>query len=271
MRFMNMTKPMNVVVIGGSRGIGLGLVTKYLSLGHQVIATHRNNSRRDGLQALREKYPERLKLAQLEMTDYGALPAFKEQLPEKIDILILNAGVMLCPPGSIPQTETVEEMRTTMETNAFAPDQIMRVLYPKLLHPNACAVYMSSTLSSPAENLKGRYSSYRASKIAGNMLFQNWNISLAKDWLEAGKDLESRPIAFPISPGVVQTDMGGPTSPLTVEESVTGMVQVITEVRRHKQSGLYLYDGRLLQGFPEPEVVGALRKQVFTPEFPGYS
>lgn len=253
--------PLNVVVIGGSRGIGLGFVKEYLAQGHKVLATYRDNGKSDGLQALKESNPQNLELCELEITDYKAIGVFKEKIHKPIDILILNAGVMQCPPGSQLVTETIEQMRQTMEINTYAPDQIMRVLFDKLLHPNSCAVYISSTLSCTSANLKGRYQSYRASKAAGNIIFQNWNIQLAKEWLDKGGELNNRPCAFPISPGVVQTDMGGPTSPLTVVQSVSGMVRVINDVREHKHCSLYLYDGSVLDSYPEPEWVTAKMKQ----------
>lgn len=251
--------PLNVVVVGGSRGIGLGFVKEYLSQGHKVVATYRDNGKWDGLKKLKELFPSTLETVELEITDYKAIDLFKDKIAGAIDILILNAGVLLCPPGSQLLTETVEEMRQTMEVNTYAPDQMMRVLFPKLVNSHSCAVYLSSTLSSQADNLKGRYQSYRASKAAGNIIFQNWNIQLAKEWLEHEGALEDRPSAFPISPGVVKTDMGGENSPLTVEESVSGMVKVISDVRKHKNCSLYLYNGNILQQFPEPEIVTAKR------------
>ncbi|WP_162264413.1 SDR family NAD(P)-dependent oxidoreductase [Legionella quateirensis] len=254
--------PLNVVVIGASRGIGLGFVKEYLTQGHNVLATYRNNGKWDGLRVLKEEYAGRLELSELETTDYEAVDLLKDKIHRPIDILILNAGIILCPPGSQPLTERVEDIRRTMEVNTFAPDQIMRTLFPKVLHPHSCAVYMSSTLSSSANNLKGRYQSYRASKAAGNILFQNWNIELAKEWFVNGGAVDDRPCAFPISPGVVQTDMGGPTSPLTVSESVAGMVKVIHDVRKHKQCSLYLYDGSVLEAYPEPEIVTAKRTEL---------
>lgn len=246
-------KPLNVVVVGGSRGIGLGFVKEYLAQGHRVHATYRDNGKWDGLKLLRQSYDYNLELSELEITDYKAVELFNDKIKAPIDILILNAGVILSPSGSQPTTETVEQIRQTMEVNTFAPDQVMRVLFPKLLHPHSCAVYMSSTMSCMSENVKGRHQAYRASKAAGNIMFQNWNTQLAKEWLENQGTLDELPCAFPISPGVVQTDMGGASSPLTVAESVSGMVKVINEVRKHKKSSLYLYDGSMLQEFPEPQ------------------
>lgn len=249
---------LNVIVVGASRGIGLGFVKHYLRLGHQVIATHRNNA--PWLKELQKEYADNLSLKTLDVREKTAVKEFTGDIKNPIDVLILNAGVWLCPKGASPQDETIEQIRETMEVNTFAPYNIMLNLFPKLLNADSCVVYLSSTMASLADNSRGRYSSYRASKIAGNIFFQNWDIELAKAWIAKGQDLSARPVAFPISPGVVQTDMAGASkAPLTVEESVLGMTQVISSVRTHKKSGFYLYDGSLLQAFPEPAVVTASR------------
>ncbi|KTD07262.1 SDR family NAD(P)-dependent oxidoreductase [Legionella jamestowniensis] len=241
-----------VVIIGGNRGIGLGFVQEYLSRGCFVYATYREQSKRDELMALKSSYSNSLELISLDVRDKQAIICLAEEINGTIDILILNAGIIRSPSGSHPLIETEEQLRETMEVNTFAHDNIMRALFAKLLHSNSCAVYVSSTLSSYSHNLKGRYSSYRASKAAGNVLMQNWNIELSSIWLAQGNSPDDRPCAFPISPGLVQTDMGGGRGDLTVKQSVSQMVSVIADVRKHKRCSFYLYDGSVLQSYPEP-------------------
>lgn len=49
--------------------------------------------------------------------------------------------------------------------------------------------------------------------------------------------------------------------PLTVSESVSGMVKVINSVRYHYlPNSFYLYNGNTLQQFPEPEIVKMKRE-----------
>ncbi|CEK09600.1 SDR family NAD(P)-dependent oxidoreductase [Legionella hackeliae] len=240
------------VVIGGNRGIGLGFVKEYLTAGYCVYATYREQSNQDELLALKKIYSNNLLLISLDVRDKQAIAYLSEEIKGFIDVLILNAGIIRCPSGSHSLIETEEQLRETMEVNTFAHDNIMRALFSKLLHANSCAVYISSTLSSTADNLKGRFGSYRASKAAGNILMQTWNIELASIWLNEGNPLGNRPCAFPISPGLVQTDMGGGRGELTVKQSVSQMISVIEKVREHKHCSLYLYDGSILQSYPEP-------------------
>ncbi|MDP1836410.1 MAG: SDR family NAD(P)-dependent oxidoreductase [Chlamydiales bacterium] len=254
-----------VVVIGGNRGIGLGFVQYYLSRPeYSVIATYRDPERVSELLALEERYPDRIRIYQLDVTDEEAITHFATNVTEGVDILVLNAGIVRGAPRSHPPQNTAQEARELMEVNAYAPDNIMRALYLKLLKPHSCAVYITSTLSHHGSNITGRTHHYRASKAAGNMLIQDWNIELARLWVEEMKgDYRTRPCAFPISPGLVKTDMSGPNSnaPLTVEQSVKGMTAVITEVRQgDKQCSLRLYDGSTLEPYPDPLVVTNAKK-----------
>ena len=64
-----------------------------------------------------------------------------------------------------------------------------------------------------------------------------------KEWKERYPDkLSQTPFAVAICPGHVKTDMGGENAALTVEESVSEMMDVISYVTRTKKSnGLYMH------------------------------
>jgi NAD(P)-dependent dehydrogenase (short-subunit alcohol dehydrogenase family) len=255
-KLMKSSKAETVLIIGGNRGIGLGFVEYYLTKPQcQVIATYRDVEKMDALNALKQAHSDKLYLYQLDIRDEIAISHFAKNVPEQLDVLILNAGIIRETRGAHPQHNTLQDARELMETNVYGHDALMRVLYLKLLKPNSCVVYISSTVSHAGSNVVGRFHHYRASKAAGNTLMQNWNIELARLWLEEKKgDLSTRPCVFPISPGHVKTDMAGPNSnaPLTVAQSVQGMTAVIEAVRHHKDCSLYLYNGEVLERYPEP-------------------
>jgi NAD(P)-dependent dehydrogenase (short-subunit alcohol dehydrogenase family) len=247
-----------VVIIGGNRGIGEGFVKHYLAQGCSVIATYRDPTKKETLEDFKRFHPERFSLYQLDVREKDQIQKFSNTLKGNIDILILSAGIIRGARGSHPPDNTVHEARELMEVNTYGPDNVLRALHLKMLHPHSCTVYISSTLAHTGSNLTGRHHHYRASKAAGNILMQDWNIELARIWLESGHDYKVRPCVFPLSPGVVKTDMSGgaqSTAPLTVEESVEGMASVISTIRQSKKCSLYLYDGSVLEKYPEPLAV----------------
>ena len=113
---------------------------------------------------------------------------FAHTLKKEIDILVLNAGIIRGAKGAYPPNNTLQEARELMDVNTYAPDALMRALYLKLLKAHGCAVYISSTLSHSGSNVTGRSHHYRASKAAGNLLIQNWNIELARIWVDEKKE-----------------------------------------------------------------------------------
>ena len=59
------------LIIGASRGLGLGLTEAYLVRGWNVVATLRSQSNPAGLAALQERFPDRLRVEQLDINERG--------------------------------------------------------------------------------------------------------------------------------------------------------------------------------------------------------
>ena len=84
-----MTTARTALIIGASRGLGLGLVQTLLADGWQVTATVRNPQKAEALQALGD-----VRIEQLDMDDQQAQIALSEQLKGQVfDLLFVNAGV----------------------------------------------------------------------------------------------------------------------------------------------------------------------------------
>jgi len=169
----------------------------------------------------------------LEVTDYPAVTGLADKLSgEAIDVLINNAGIAgreatvlgLIDPAVWQQAFEVNALAPLMMAEAFV-EHVARSQQRKM-------IAISSILGSIGRNTGGRYT-YRASKTALNM---EWNC-LAKDLEPKGV------ICVALHPGWVQTDMGGATATLTIEQSVPSMVKVIDGLKP-SDNGRYLqYDG----------------------------
>ena len=91
---------------------------------------------------------------------------------------------------------------------------------------------MSSGLGSIARN-DGRDPIYRSSKAALNQVTKTLSV-----------ELKSRGITVvAVSPGWVQTDMGGAAAPLTAEVSIAGLRKVIAGLAAKDSGRFKHYDG----------------------------
>ena len=207
-----------VLIVGASRGIGLGLAREFLERGWAVGATVRATSDRRPIEALRTEYGDRLWTAIADTRSREDIAALGRSLSErglKLDVLVINAGVG----GDVSaMNEPIEEARFTevMMTNAFAPLVIADALFDHMAADGLVA-FISSITGSVSLNTSGRWEGYRASKAALNSLVR----SFAARRSGAGRTI------LAIHPGYVRTDMGGPNATIGLEESVPGVADVI--------------------------------------------
>jgi NAD(P)-dependent dehydrogenase (short-subunit alcohol dehydrogenase family) len=217
-----------VLLLGASRGIGLGLVDEYLDRGWRVIATQRSRSSAPAL-------AERVKTANGALTVLRAdinrpedLVALSQQLSNvTLDLLFVVAGISDDPNQTIGQIST-EEFNHLMVTNALSPMRALEQL-AKYVRPEGSLAVMTSALGSISENTTGGYEAYRASKAALNMLLRSYAA-------RAGGDRS----ILALMPGWVKTDMGGPDAPVEVKDSTAGLVDTIG--KHAGQPGLVFVD-----------------------------
>jgi NAD(P)-dependent dehydrogenase (short-subunit alcohol dehydrogenase family) len=200
-----------VLLIGASRGLGLGLAGEYLSRGWQVVATVRSAAGAAALRAL--PGAERLQVETFDVTAPGAPEALAEKLGDThLDVLFVVAGQSK---GGVNPVHTVAPEVAAQEflVNSYAPPVVAEALLG-LLKPGGTVVFMTSVLGSLARS-QGGMEVYNASKAALNMLA----IGFAK------RHADRRVILM--HPGWVKTDMGGEHAPLDVATSARGMSDVI--------------------------------------------
>ena len=207
----------HILIIGASRGIGLGLTQEFAKRGWQVTASERDRS--EDLHDAADGSDDAITVTTIDVTD----PASYEGLdlaPGSLDAVIVNAGITGAKHQSADQA-TGDEVAHVMMTNAFGPIRAARALLPKIKDGGVLGL-MSSKMGS-IDDSSGGYELYRTSKVAQNML--------AKGVFE--QDAKPRDIAvLSLHPGWVQTDMGGPNATLTIEESVSGLADVVENQSR---------------------------------------
>lgn len=204
----------NVLITGANRGIGLGLCEHYLNAGWQVIAACRNSQNLPAqLQASKSVHA-----LEIDLSCEGSIKAFAkevEALALPLDLLINNAGVTAHEEfGEWTQAAFMD----TLRVNSVAPAMLAQALSPRLAQASTL-VQLSSGLASikGAKSNIDPFCSYSMSKAALNM-----------STMKLAAILRQRNICVvSMSPGWVQTDMGGAEAPDTIPEAVKKMADSI--------------------------------------------
>jgi NAD(P)-dependent dehydrogenase (short-subunit alcohol dehydrogenase family) len=216
-------------ITGANRGLGLEFARQLSKRPETtIIATAREPEKAGELARLVHD------VVPLDVASESSIAGLRERVKDRpIDVLINNAGVS----GKAKTVAELglEELQRVFGINAFGPMLVTRALLANLRAGKRKTVFnITSQLGSIANNTGGSTYSYRASKTALNQL----TVSMAN---------ELRPEGFccvVVHPGWVQTDMGGPNAPLTVEQSVTAMLKVLDGLTGGESGKFLNYDGK---------------------------
>ena len=141
------------LIIGASRGLGLGLAREYLARGWHVVGTVRGSARTP-LHELAEKAGGKLEIETVDITEPAQTTALRDRLAKRhFDLLFVNAGISNGPAETIA-TVSNETFIQVMVTNALSPMRVVEMFEPLVPSKGAIAV-MSSGLGSVADNEAG--------------------------------------------------------------------------------------------------------------------
>ena len=220
-----------VLIIGASRGIGLEFVRQYREAGDRVIATARDDA---GLERLKALGAQALRL---DVADPASVSGLAWALDgEKIDLALYVAGVYVQADARTPPTQ--EDFDRIMRTNVLGAMQAIPQVAPLVeAQPRGRFAFITSAMGR-IEGVESSYAwVYRVSKAALNMAVATAQLDYPQATMVA------------ISPGWVQTDMGGPDAALTPEISVTSMRKALDAVTPQDRGAFLDYDGRRFEGW----------------------
>ena len=207
-----MSSNRTALIIGASRGIGLGLVRQLHSDGWQVTATVRTPARATELQALNG-----VQIELLDIDDSAALDALTQRLQGQVfDLLFVNAGI-LGPGHQSAAQATNEELGQLFMTNVTAPIRLAERLVGQLRPQTGVLAFMSSGLGSVANPEGNNLALYKASKAALNSMTNSFVTQLGETGLPV----------LSMHPGWVKTDMGGEGADIDVDTSTRGLVDQV--------------------------------------------
>jgi NAD(P)-dependent dehydrogenase (short-subunit alcohol dehydrogenase family) len=147
----------SVLVTGAARGIGRAIVDHLASTGWDVIAGVRTDQDAD---SVTKAHPQRVSAVILDITDAGHIAKLAKSLPERLDAVINNAGIVVAGPV---ETISPDGWREQLEVNVIGQFAVTQAVLPQLRKARGRVLFISSVNGRIATPMLGPYS---ASKFA---------------------------------------------------------------------------------------------------------
>jgi len=166
-----------VLVTGAGRGIGKSIVEHLASRGWDVIAGVRSESDADVVTALD---PQRISSVILDVTDAEHIAKLDDSLPERLDAVVNNAGIVVSGPM---ETVSPDDWRRQLEINVIGQLAVTQAVLPRLRKSRGRVVFISSVNGRLSMPLVGAYCASKfaleAAAEALRMELRPWRIGVA--------------------------------------------------------------------------------------------
>ncbi|HXS28927.1 MAG TPA: SDR family oxidoreductase [Steroidobacteraceae bacterium] len=226
----------SVLITGASRGLGLELARQYAADRWTVYAACRDPAGARGLAEISARESrESFSVLPMDVTDASSVAHAARAVSGPLDVLINNAGIM----GGNQSFGRMdyEGWDEVLRVNTIAPLRVTEAFASHLERgERRLIVTITSGLASIGDNTSGGWIAYRSSKAAVNMVMRSLAVGLAS----------RRITCVVVSPGWVQTDMGGPSATLTAAESVSALRSLFARLRPSDSGKFFGHDGKEL-------------------------
>lgn len=208
------------LVTGGNRGIGYAVCGQLADMGLHVILTSRDPTKGDEAAHELRTAQRSISSYPLDVTDRDSIQRLYEYVSEqfgRLDVLVNNAGVYL-DSGVSALEVTVQAVEDSMATNLYGPLRLCQRFILMMRRQNYGRVVNVSTDMATLDGMGGYAAAYRMSKTALSALTR----ILASE--TQAHDIKVNAM----SPGWVQTDMGGSSAPRTADQGADTITWLAT-------------------------------------------
>ncbi len=213
--------PPTILLIGASRGLGHAMAAEFLNKGWDVVGTVRGGHDRTMLHDLADEHAGHVEIETLDICAPSQIADLRGRLSGRLfDIVFVNAGITNREPTQTIGEVSTEEFVEVMTTNALSPMRVIESLEP-CVAPAGLIGVMSSGQGSIANNERGQRELYRGSKAALNMFMRSF----------AARQAGSPRAMVVMAPGWIRTALGGAEAPLSIEDSIPKLVDVLLSKR----------------------------------------
>ncbi|ACB50617.1 putative short-chain dehydrogenase/reductase (SDR) superfamily [Crocosphaera subtropica ATCC 51142] len=244
----------NILIIGASRGIGLGFVKILIEREERVniYATYRQKETAQELFKLQIQYSHSLTLLQLDIIEEEQISNLAKQLKQEISELhlVINCvGILhednINPEKSLRHINT-ENLLTYFQVNSIASVLLAKHLLPFFRHSHqSIFAAISAKVGSIEDNYLGGWYGYRASKAALNMFLKTISIEYKRTCPHT--------IVVALHPGTTDTNLSKPFQknvPLeklfSVERTVKQLLTIIDNLTENDTGQFFSWDGNCL-------------------------
>jgi NAD(P)-dependent dehydrogenase (short-subunit alcohol dehydrogenase family) len=127
-----MTDARRALVVGASRGLGLGLAAELKSRGWNVVATVRDEAGERRLRELASSAGGEIKVEHVDVNDDAGVAGLRRRLDGHLfDLVFVNAGIALPEPGDVASASR-DEAAAIFLTNAVAPVRFARAFVDRV-------------------------------------------------------------------------------------------------------------------------------------------
>ena len=243
-----------VLVVGASRGIGLGFVRYLLETANvaRVFASYRNPDAASELLHLAKLNTQRLYCIRMDVTDEDQIVngfAEIQTATDRLHLVINCVGFLyndnIQPEKSLRQIDADQLIRY-FQVNSISAVLLAKHLFPLLNHTeqNIFAT-ISAKIGSIGDNRLGGWYGYRASKAALNMFLKTASIEYGRK--------SKQTIIVMLHPGTTDTRLskpfqrGVPAEKLfPVEKTVRQLMEVLAKVTPADNGAFFSWDGSRL-------------------------
>ena len=256
MSILRESVPLNILIVGGGGGIGLGFVKQFLEPTfsvNQIYATYRTPESASELIALSQQNPARLTALAMDITQESAIASAVEQISSQtkaIHLVIYCVGILhrdkdFQPEKSLRQIDS-DNLLQYFQINSIGAVLLAKHLMPLFKHQDSSIfAAISAKVGSIGDNRLGGWYGYRASKAALNMFLKTISIEYSRRC--------PKTIVTALHPGTTDTKLSEPFQANVPQGKlfpVSKTVGLLTEVMKNleqKDSGeFFSWDGSRL-------------------------
>ncbi|MDY0116240.1 MAG: SDR family NAD(P)-dependent oxidoreductase [Sulfurimonadaceae bacterium] len=169
---------MKIFITGASSGLGAQFAKEYATNDNELILLARREQKLLQLQSMLAPHAKSVEIIVADVCEFKKLQE-KIQHLEKIDLVILNAGISL---GHTQNMASIEEFKNLYDVNVLANHAILEILIPKMQQEKKGTIVFISSLASLFSMPTSKV--YSSSKRALNAYAEGIRYKYAKDGIK---------------------------------------------------------------------------------------